>query len=161
MKLPFKDEAKTEHSIEENISVGIEYAAIGEMIHQALGESRIIHERESLVEKDKDNVIKTKRVSNPDVDKIKKTAEQFLNMAFREYAKERIFRFSTILLSKFFFSLYLAFISIFVILLLVFNNVIPWRNAQIILFVLVVIIVTILIIINGLKNKVFDTNKER
>ena len=68
MKFPFKDDIKTEHLINENISVGWEYAAIGEMIHQALGESRIIHERESH---------KDIRVSNPDVAKIKETAKVF------------------------------------------------------------------------------------
>lgn len=151
MKFPFKDEIKTEHSINESISVGIEYAAIGEMIHQALGESRIIHERETA---------KDKRGTNPDVERIKSTAEKFLNVAFREYAKERVFRFSTILLSKFFFVLYLAFISIFTILLLIFNKVILWDEAQTILLILIAIIAAILIMINELKNKVFNTNKE-
>lgn len=149
MKFPFKDENKMEHSIKENVSVGWEYAAIGEMIHQALGESRIIHERETS---------NGKRETNPDVEKIKKTANDFLDKAFEEYAKERILRFSTFILSKLFFSLYLTLSLITIIFILLFENIVTFNKIQVVLLLLLFLSIFILFLINQSKKAIYKSN---
>ena len=142
MKIPFKDENKTEHNINESVSVAWEYAAIGEMIHQALGESRIIHERETST---------GKRETNPDVKKIKNTANDFLDKAFEEYAKERRLRFSIFFLSKLFFSLYLVLTMTGTLLLMVLSNRISLSEIQILLILLSLISLIIICLIYQTK----------
>lgn len=149
MKFPFNDETKMEHSIKEHVSVGWEYAAIGEMIHQALGESRIIHERETST---------GKRETNPDVEKIKKTANDFLDKAFEEYAKARILRFSTFMISKLFFSLYLILASVTIILILLLENAVTIDRIQLFLFLLLLIALIILFLIYQSKERVYKSN---
>lgn len=159
MKFPFKDESKTEHNIKEDISVSWEYAAIGEMIHQALGESRMIHERDKTSVEIKDNrIIKTEKIQNPDVDKIKNTADYFLDKAFDEYKKERLLRFSFFFISKLFFTLYLTLTSLIFTLFLILKNAVTFKDVEIILFILTVLVLVILFLINQAKETIYKTN---
>lgn len=145
MKFPFRDASRTEHNIKEDVSVSWEYAAIGEMIHQALGESRIIHERDDLKGK----------ISNPDVDKIKTTANEFLDKAFNEYKKERLLRFSFFLISKLFFVLYLTLTCLVFIFAVLFNRMVVFRDVEIVIFSLAILILVIMFLINSAKEMVY------
>lgn len=145
MKFPFRDVSKTEHNIKEDVSVSWEYAAIGEMIHQALGESRIIHERDD----------PTGKISNPDVDKIKATANEFLDKAFNEYKKERLLRFSFFLISKLFFILYLSLACLVSIFVILFNRVVVFKDVEIVIFSLAILILVIMFLINSAKEMVY------
>lgn len=145
MKLPFRDVSRTEHNIKEDVSVSWEYAAIGEMIHQALGESRIIHERDS----------QTGKISNPDVDKIKATADEFLDKAFNEYKKERLLRFSFFLISKLFFVLYFTLTCLAFIFAILFNRMVVFKDVEIVIFSLAILILVIMFLINSTKESVY------
>ncbi len=148
MKLPFRDESKVEHNIKEDVSVSWEYAAIGEMIHQALGESRIIHERDDKIGK----------ISNPDIDKIKATANEFLDKAFNEYKKERLLRFSFFLISKLFFTLYLILACLAFILIIILERMVTFKDVETILFSLTILILVIIFLVIHAREAIYRSN---
>lgn len=143
-------EDKTAYQTNEHIAVGAEYEAIGKMIHEALGESRIAH------------AIQTeehKWESNPDIEKVKKTANEFLDKIFQEYTKERLLRFSMFLLSKLFFSLNLILTILLITLFLVLNKVVAYTDIAIWIIISVLLILTIFLLIEQAKNKIYNNNE--
>ncbi|MDP3724511.1 MAG: hypothetical protein Q8R11_02630 [bacterium] len=151
IKIGLAKEDKDLHTTEESISVSNEYIAIGKMIHEALGESRIIHERDSSLEKtttsDGSTVEKTIKSHNEDVVSIKATAEYFLEKVFGQYKKERVLRLGNRMIQNLFFLLYFVLSVLALILLLLANKIVVFNQVETILFSLTIITVLTIVAI--------------